>query len=178
MRGRVGLLAFSLMYCSLSLLSIVPCVHALGDPQGPLSQLDSNDDMDPGGHPCHAASPRISSSRAPSDGARPDLDKALCGLASWFGVVPGTDQPDGGPANEPYLRLPNGLAFDQSTISVKLPFAAYGVDEENAAVGAWALLEPIEGGSNELEEECGGDQGRRTSSRAQTPNVRNIDQLG
>ena len=71
------------------------------------------------------------------------------------------------------------LAFDQSTISFNLPLAAYSVDEENAAVGAWALLEAIEGGSNELEEECGGDQGRRTSSRARTPNVRNIDhQLG
>ena len=72
------------------------------------------------------------------------------------------------------------LAFDQSTISVKLPLltAYYRVDEENATVGAWALLEPIEGGSNELEEECGGDQGRRTSSRARTSNVRNIDQLG
>ena len=55
----------------------------------------------------------------------------------------------------------------------------YSVDEENAAVGAWALLEPIEGGNNELEEECGGDPGRRTSSRARTPNnVRNIDQPG
>ena len=65
------------------------------------------------------------------------------------------------------------LAFDQSTISVKLPLAAYSVDEENAAaVGAWALLEPTEGGSNELEEECGGDQGRRTSSRARTPNIK------
>ena len=60
------------------------------------------------------------------------------------------------------------LEFDQSTISVKLPLAAYSVDEENTAVG----------GSNELEEECGGDQGLRTSSRARTPNVRNIDQLG
>ena len=48
----------------------------------------------------------------------------------------------------------------------------------DASVGAWALLEQIEGGSNELEEECEGDQGRRTSSRAQSPNVRNIDQLG
>ena len=48
----------------------------------------------------------------------------------------------------------------------------------DASVGAWALLEPIEGGSSELEEECGGGQGRRTSSRARTPNVRNIDQLG
>ena len=93
-------------------------------------------------------------------------------------MVPGTDQPDGGPANEPYLRLPSGLAFDQSTISVKLPLAAYSVDEENAAVGAWALIEPIEGGSNVLEKECGGDQGRRTSSRARTPNVPNINQLG
>ena len=39
----------------------------------------------------------------------------------------------------------------------------------DASVGAWALLEPIEGGSNELEEECGGGQERRTSSRARTP---------
>ena len=70
------------------------------------------------------------------------------------------------------------LVFDQSTISAKLPLAAYSVDEENADVGAWTLLEPIEGGSNELEEECGDDHGRRTSSRARTPNVRNIDQLG
>ena len=70
------------------------------------------------------------------------------------------------------------LAFGQSTISVKLPLAAYSVDEENAAAGVWALLEPMEGGSKELEEECGGDQRRRTSSRARTPNVRNIDQLG
>ena len=82
-------------------------------------------------------------------------------------MVPGTDQPDGGPANEQYLRLPSGFG-NQSTISVKLPLAAYSVDEENTAVG----------GSNELEEECGGDQGRRTSSRARTPNVRIIDQLG
>ena len=26
----------------------MPCVHALGDPQDPLSQLDSDEDMDPG----------------------------------------------------------------------------------------------------------------------------------
>ena len=48
----------------------------------------------------------------------------------------------------------------------------------DASVGALALLEPIEGGSNELEEECGGDQGRRTSSKARIPNFRNIGQLG
>ena len=52
------------------------------------------------------------------------------------------------------------LVFDQSTISVKLPLPAYSVDEENAAVLAWALLEPIEGGRSELGEECRGDQGR------------------
>ena len=53
--------------------------------------------------------------------ARPDLDKALCDLASWFGVVPGTDQPDGGPANEQYLRLPSGFGirseYDQRQVA-------------------------------------------------------------
>ena len=77
-----------------------------------------------------------------------------------------------------YTHAALGCINRQSREVVKLPLAAYSVDGENAAVGAWMLLEPIKGVSNELEEECGGDQGRRTSSRARTPNVRNIDQLG
>lgn len=62
------------------------------------------------------------------------------------------------------------MTFGQSTISVKLPLNANSADEENATGGARSLLEPIEYGSGkELEEDCGGVQGRRTtSSRAQT----------
>ena len=36
------------------------------------------------------------------------------------------------------------LAYDQSTISVKMPLDAYDVDEANAELGVWALIEPID----------------------------------
>ena len=44
------------------------------------------------------------------------------------------------------------LACDQSTISVKMPLDAHGVDEANVDVGAWALIEPID----DSEEPAGG----------------------
>jgi len=69
------------------------------------------------------------------------------------------------------------LAYDQSTISVKMPLDAYDVDEANADVGAWALIEPIDD-SEEPAGGCEGEQPRRQGSRARTPNVRNSDQPG
>lgn len=69
------------------------------------------------------------------------------------------------------------LSYDQSTISVKMPLDAYDVDEVNAAVGAWALIEPIDD-SNDSAEGCEGEQARRQGSRARTANGRNVDQPG
>ena len=69
------------------------------------------------------------------------------------------------------------LAYDQSTISVKMPLDAYDLDEANADVGAWALIEPIDD-SEEPAGGCEGEQLRRQGSRARTPNVRNSDQPG
>ena len=69
------------------------------------------------------------------------------------------------------------LAYDQSTISVKMPLDAYDVDEANADVGAWELLEPIDD-SEEPARGCDGEQPRRQGSRVRTPNVRNSDQPG
>ena len=170
---------FSLIYCPLPLLSIVPCVHALGDTQDPLSQLDSNDDIDPGDDILAMQLPQgfRLQERHPTV-----LDRSLIkryvalrrGLGWYLGQISRTADPQTSRIYDHRVVL----AFGRSTISVKLPLAVYSVDEVNAAVGAWALLEPIEGGSNELEEGCGGDQRRRTISRARTPNVRNIDQLG
>ena len=148
-----------------------PCIQ--------LSHLDSDDDMDPGDGILAMQLPQgfRLQERHPTV-----LDRTLIkryvvlrrGLGWFLGQISRTAAPQ--TSNIYDYRVV--LASDQSTISAKLPLAAYSVDEENAAVGAWALLEPIEGGSNGLEDECEGDQGRRTSSRARTPNVRNIDQLG
>ena len=63
------------------------------------------------------------------------------------------------------------LAYDQSTISVKMPLDAYDLDEANADVGAWALIEPID----DSEEPAEGEQPRRQGSTAQTPSVCNSD---
>ena len=157
----------------------MPCVHVLGDPRDPLSQLDSVDDLDPGDNILAMQLPQgfRLQERHPTV-----LDRTLIkryvvlrrGLGWFLGQISRTAAPQTSHIYECRVVL----VFDQSTISLKLPLAAYSVDEENAAVGAWALLEPIEGGSNELEEECGCDQGPRTSSRARTPNGRDIDQLG
>ena len=157
----------------------MPCVHALGDPQDPLSQLDSDDDMDPGDDILAMQLPQgfHLQERHPTVLDRTLINRYVVlrrGLGWFLGQISRTAAPQTSHIYD-YRVV---LAFDQSTISVNLPLAAYSVDDENAAVGAWALLEPIERGSNQLEEECGGDQGRRTSSRARTPNVRNIDQLG
>eukprot|EP00903_Cladosiphon_okamuranus_P014555 g13501.t1 len=93
------------------------------------------------------------------------------------------------------MKLPNGFCLQESppakleraltkrcvflrrTISVKMPLDAYNVDEANADVGAWALIEPIDD-SEEPAGEGEGEQPRRQGSRARTLNVRNIDQPG
>ena len=154
-------------------------MHALGDLQDPLSQLDSDDDMDPGDH---ILAMQLTQAFRLQERHPTVLDWTLIkryvvlrrGLGRFLGQISRTAAPQTSHIYD--FRVV--LAFDQSTIRIELPLAAYSVDEENAAEGAWALLEPIEGGYNELEEECRGDQGRRTSNRARTPNVRIIDQLG
>ena len=70
------------------------------------------------------------------------------------------------------------LEMDPSTLSMKLSLDAYSTDE-NAAVGAWALLEPAVGidrsttegavGSQEVGDE--NEAGARRLARAPVPNV-------
>ena len=73
------------------------------------------------------------------------------------------------------------LETDESTLRMKLPLDAYSTDE-NAAVGAWALLEPVVDSDRSTAEGAAGGQGGgdedeagvRRSARAPVPNVRHL----
>lgn len=149
-----------------------------GDVQDPLSQLDSDDDVD--------SDDDIIAMKLP-DGFRLQesppvkLDRALIkrcvflrrGMGWFLGQISRAAPPQTSHTYD-YRVV---LAYDQSTISVKMPLDAYDVDEANADVGAWALIEPIDD-SEEPAGGCEGEQPRWQGSRARTPNVRNSDQPG
>ncbi len=50
-----------------------------------------------------------------------------------------------------------------------MPLGAYDVDEVNAAVGAWALIEPIDF-LNDSAGGCEGERARQQGSSPRTPN--------
>lgn len=169
----------SLFHFSLTPASIVPCVHPLdndtGDARDSLSQFYGDDDLQPEDNILVTQLPdefRLQE-RHPTvlDGTLSERHVS-CGVI-WHDFW---ERSAGQRHCKPIYDYRVVLAFDQGTINVTLPLDAYSVDEEHAAVRARALLEPIDG-NNDLVEECGNGQARR-ASRAQTPNVRNIDQLG
>ena len=149
-----------------------------GDAQDPLSQLDSDDDVEsddeiiamelPEGFRLQEHPPTV-------------LDRALVkryvflrrGLGWFLGQISRAAPP----ATRHVYDYRVVLASDQSTVSVKLPLDAYSV-LESADEGAWVLLEPTDSSSSEMREESRTDAGPRTSGRTRTPNVRNFDQLG
>ncbi|CAB1100647.1 unnamed protein product [Ectocarpus sp. CCAP 1310/34] len=151
-----------------------------GDVQAPLSQLDSDDDVD--------SDDDIIAMELPvgfrlQESPPENLDRALInrcvflrrGMGWFLGQISRAAPPLSSHTHTYDYRVV--LAYDQSTVNVKMPLDAHDVDEENAAVGAWALIEPIDD-SNEPAGGCEGEQPRRQGSRARTPNGRNIDQPG
>ncbi|CAB1111499.1 unnamed protein product [Ectocarpus sp. CCAP 1310/34] len=137
--------------------------------QDPLSQLDSDDDFD--------SDDDIIAMELPvgfrlQESPPEKLDRALVnrwvflrrGMGWFSGQISRTAPPQ---TSQTYdYRVV--LAHDQSTISVKMPLDACDVDKANAAVGAWALIEPIDD-SNVPAGGCEGEQPRRQGSRARTP---------
>lgn len=72
-----------------------------------------------------------------------------CSCVVVWRFLAGPEERDGGPENETYLRqAPTHrmvLAFDQNDRRQVNNLSMHTTDEETAGVGAWALLEPIDG---------------------------------
>lgn len=143
-------------------------MHPLGDAGDPLSQLDSDNDLEPGDG---VLAMQLPEGYGLQEHPPTVLDRALVkrsvflrrGLGWFLCQTTLTAAPQTSHMYDYRVQL----AFDLNTIAVKLPLGAYNIDEENTPVGAWALLGPINGSNGLVEER---EQGRRTG-RARTPMI-------
>ena len=152
-------------------------VKCPGDAQDPLSQLDSDDDMDDEDEILAMQLPEgCRLQEHPSTVLDRALIKRYVFVRRGMGWFLGRISRAAAPQTRHLYDYRVVLSFDQSTISVQLPLNAYN-PQENAEPGAWVLLEPTDS-SNEMGGESRSDAGPRTSGRTRTPNVRNFDQPG
>ena len=142
-----------------------------------ISQLDSDDDMEPG--------EEILSMQVPDgfhlqESGSATLDqtsvKRYALLQRGKGWLTGQISRRAHSSTRDVYDFRVTLAFVQSTPSTALPLDKYSADE-NAAKGSWVLLEPDEESRRGPHGE-GGRAQERKSEKVRTPNVRNVDQPG